>query len=127
MSEQFKINNIQDWLALPLIEIPAVKSIEEKGVIYNVQKVGYFIADLEECHDLGIIDNTELSGDIPLPTIVIKESGGKLKQYRLPVELNNWVYDIIEAANFEKRSPFPRDVEFGSVNGRYYAEMDGLE
>ena len=109
------------------MEIPEVKSIEEKGMIYNVQKVGYFIADLEECHNAGIIDNTELSGDIPLPTIVIKEAGGDLKQYRLPVELNNWVYDIIEAANHEKKSPFPRDVEFGSVNDRFYAEMEGLE
>lgn len=127
MSDKFKINNIQDWLALPLLIIPAVQSIEEKGVVYNVQKVGYFLADIEECHNAGIIDNAELSGDIPLPVIVIKEAGGELKQYRLPVELNNWVYDIIEAANHEKKSPFPCDVEFGSVNGRYYAEMGGVE
>ena len=77
MSEQFKINNIQDWLSLPLLDIPAVKAIEEKGATYNVQKIGFFLADLEECHNAGIINNTEMEGDIPLPTIVIKEADGE--------------------------------------------------
>lgn len=125
--EKFQIKNTQDWLSLPLMRIPTVKSIEEKGVVHNVQKVGYFVADLEECHNAGIIDNTEQNGDIPLPTIVIKEANDEPRQYRLPVELNNWVYDLIEAARFENKSPFPSDVEFGSVKGRFYAEMAGLE
>ncbi len=112
---------MSEWLALPEIEIPTISNPYEKGKEYDVKNVGFFMADIEECSTLSIVEKSNLEGKIPLPTIVIQFED-RFKQFRLPVELNEWVYDCVTLVTGGENL-FPCKVEIGNLNGKIYAEL----
>jgi hypothetical protein len=60
MDTQYQIKNVTQWLALPEIEIPKLKNPNEKGKVYDVKNVGFFIADIKQCSALNITGLTRL-------------------------------------------------------------------
>ena len=121
MNKKYQINNLSEWLALPEIEIPTINNPHEKGKVYDVKNVGFFMAAIEECSTLNIIKKSNLKGKIPLPTIVIKFES-YFKQFRLPVELNGWACDCV-ALVAGRENLFPCKVGIGNLNGKIYAEL----
>lgn len=56
-----------------------------------------------------------------IPLITIAE-GERVICYRLPEELNDWVYFVVGIATTGERI-FPAQVIFSKINGRYYADI----
>ena len=121
MDTQYQIKNVTQWLALPEIEIPRLKNQNEKGKVYDVKNVGFFMADIKQCSALKLIEKSKLDGKIPLPSIVILFEG-RNKQFRLPVELNDWVYSCV-SLSASGMNLFPNKVEIGNLSENIYAKI----
>ena len=70
---------------------------------------------------MGFIPIQNNKGMIPYPTITIVENQNE-KLYRLPLELNDWAYDMVGMAH-DINDLFPSDVEFCNINGIYTADL----
>lgn len=121
MNMQYQIKNVTQWLALPEIEIPKLNNPNEKGKVHDVKNVGFFMADIKQCSALNIIGKSESEGKVPLPSIVILFEG-RNQQFRLPVELNDWVHSCV-SLSASGINPFPCKVEIGNLSGNIYAEI----
>ena len=49
MENNFVVTDVEGWLNLPKIETPSLKSEKETGSIFEVKKVGFVLADKNEC------------------------------------------------------------------------------
>ena len=100
------ISNINEWKNLPELPIKMIKGNRENGSIYKVIRVGFVMIE-------------KAQGMVPYPTITIQESNGEIL-YRLPLELNGWVYDRVAFAH-SGINYFPENVEFCNIQGKYTA------
>lgn len=85
-----------------ILEIPTLDGGREKGAIYEVLSVGMFP-----------------SGN---PLITIKNDRNEVIAYKLPEELHGWCQSIINIAMTGVKI-VPSRIEFGILNGKYYAEI----
>ncbi|WP_100489245.1 hypothetical protein [Sporolactobacillus pectinivorans] len=83
------------------LEIPILKSTKDKGMIYRVLSVGL----VNQKH-----------------VIITIETHGEVLAYRLSNNFKDWVENSMLLAQ-QDFNPFPADVEFGILDGRYYAEI----
>jgi hypothetical protein len=117
---------IEDWKALPELEIPEIKSPHEKGMIIKVLKVGALTAPPAKCREAGLTGVSELRGLPPpalvaLPTATVETDAGP-KLYRLPHSLGDWAYTSVAFA-MQGQKLFPEKVEFSLLHGRYTADI----
>jgi hypothetical protein len=110
-----------EWNALPEILFPALKSDRGEGSTYAVRKVGWLIADRQDCTGLKIPPEAMAAGKVTLPTAVV-EFDGKPQLCKLPIELGSWAFDQVALAH-SGNNLFPAKVEFGVLDGRHYAEI----
>lgn len=117
---KFIVSSIAEWLVLPELTLPSIKNPAEKGSIYHLHKIGFFIVPYEQLSKAP--DKAEMLGDNKvLPTAVIDFEGKKML-CRLPLELSEWVSTSVSMAHVG-HNIFPCDVEFGRLEGRVYAEL----
>ncbi|HYX09282.1 MAG TPA: hypothetical protein VE912_21285 [Bacteroidales bacterium] len=122
MKKNFQVTDIEGWLNLPNIEIPSLQSKKEIGSIFEVKKVGFVLADRNECRAKGLNKASEvLGGKCALPTAVVLFDD-KYELCSLPLDLSEWVQQCVAMAQ-AGMNPFPTKVEFGIINNRAYAEM----
>lgn len=91
-----------DYTRQGYLDIPKLKSNKEHGVIYRVLSVGFFGKNGQPC-----------------VTIYKDEQAQCLL---LPKALSDWAFDMVALSN-SGGNFFPSEVEFGYINGRYYAEI----
>ena len=91
-----------DYKRQGYLDIPKLKPNKERGAIYQVLSVGFFGKNEQPC-----------------VTIYKDEQAQCLL---LPKELSDWAFDMVAFSNIGGNF-FPSDVEFGYINGRYYAEI----
>jgi hypothetical protein len=115
------IQSTADWLALPEIAFPVLKSTNDSGVRYTVHKVGFLAVDEKECQRAGIAAQPGPAGKRLLPTAMIEFSNTRALT-RLPVELSDWAFECVSAAH-AGRLRLPGMVEFGELAGRKHAEF----
>lgn len=82
--------------------IPKLKSNKERGKVYSVLSVDFFGKNEQPC--ITIFENEQAQCLL------------------LPKELASWAFDMVALSNLGGNF-FPSEVEFGFVNGRYYAEI----
>lgn len=83
-----------------VLEIPSLSSPSENGKVYEVLSVGVMS---------GTPFTTVKIGDLPVA-------------FRLPPDLVGWCQQSMGMA-MQGVKLFPTEVEFGHLNGRYYAEL----
>jgi hypothetical protein len=101
---------------------PKLFSSKEKGSIFMVHKVGFYISNFQECNQNEIEPPIVFEKSCPLPTIVIKFNKKK-ELCRLPLGLAKWAETCLAITHATKKSPFPNKVEMGILNDRPYAEI----
>ena len=121
MGKNFVVTDVEGWLNLPNVEIPSLKSVEETGSIFEVKKVGFVIADRNECKSKGLDAPEASGGKAALPTAVVL-FGDEYELCSLPLELSDWVQSCVGMAHAGMNA-FPTKVEFGILDNRAYAEM----
>lgn len=123
MANQYVVNSIEEYLALPELPIPAVADENAPGRTVLVHKVGFYGAKKEEVrrHNLDADLSVE-AGRYLLPTAVAATDSGEKVFYRLPLSLAPWVIDTVAIAH-AIGNPLPCQIEFGLLNDRHYAEM----
>jgi hypothetical protein len=121
MESKFVVTDVEGWLGLPSVEIPALKSDKETGTVFEVKKVGFVLADKKDCEAKGVSAPEAPGGKSALPTAVVL-FGDKYELGSLPLELAEWVQRCVGMAHAGMNA-FPTKVEFGVLNGRAYAEM----
>jgi hypothetical protein len=114
------VTSIAEWLALPEPTLPVIKSAKEKGSVYHLYKVGFFLVPEDQLSQTPAKAQM-FGGKKILPTGVIDFEGKKVL-CRLPLELSEWVSFCVSAAH-GGQNVFPCDVEFGRLDGRAYAEV----
>lgn len=118
------ISNVQsgnEWAELSEPQFPILKTDQENGSIFEVIKVGFYMATLDECEKLGV-DAKKIPGEkYALPTASVK-FGNVFELCKLPIELTDWVLDAVYMA-LNGTNVFPASVELGELNGRKYAEI----
>lgn len=88
-----------------VMKIPVLMNDKAEGVVHHVLSVGM----------AGTLTQRE-------PIATIKNSNQEVVVYRLPEELQGWVEQSMDMS-MQGIKPFPTDIEFGTLNGRTYAEM----
>ena len=121
MENKFVITDVEGWLNLPNIEMPLLKSEKETGSIFEVKKVGFVLADKNECKAKGLNAPEAPGGKSALPTAVVL-FGDEYELCCLPLELSEWVQQCVGMAHAGMNA-FPTKVEFGVLNNRAYAEI----
>lgn len=118
------ISTFAEWAKLPLLNIPVLENEQEAGATYRVKRIGFLFAPKHFLRVLDLSDENVMKrgDDMMLPTIEI-ETSGKTIMHKLPVPLSSWAYDTIAIAHSPLGNPLPCEVEFGVLDGRYYAEM----
>jgi hypothetical protein len=121
MSDNFTITSIDEWLDLNRIECPKLQSDQESGSVFTVKKVGFVLVSPDECSSRGINAPAIPGGKSALPTAVV-QFDKEFELCSLPLELFDWVEGCVSMAH-AGINPFPIKVEFGVLDGRYYAEV----
>ncbi len=121
MENKFVITDVEGWLNLPNMKMPSLKSEKETGSVFEVKKVGFVLADKNECKAKGLNAPEAPGGKLALPTAVVL-FGDKYELCRLPVELSEWVQQCVDMAHAGMNT-FPTKVEFGMLSNRSYAEI----
>lgn len=120
MERGFVVTDVKGWLDLPSIKIHVLKSDKETGIVFEVKKVGFVLADKKDCEAKGVSAPGAPGGKSALPTAVVL-FGDKYELCSLPLELSEWVQHCVGMAH-AGMNVFPTKVEFGVLNGRAYAE-----
>jgi len=118
--------SVEEWKALPELEVPTIKTPHEKGRIIKILKVGALTVRSELCREAGLNSFEELRGLPPparvaLPTATAETDEGP-KLYRLPQSLGDWAFTCVAGAS-QGMNPFPERVEFSLLDGRYTADI----
>lgn len=117
---EFIVTSISEWHALPEPTLPSIKSPTEKGSIYHLHKVGFFLIPNEQMSESP--KGAQMFGEKKiLPTAVIDFEEKKVL-CRLPLELSEWVSTCVSMAH-AGHNAFPCEVEFGRLNDKAYAEL----
>ena len=122
MPQEFIVRSIDEYLALPELDMPPIPDEKASGVVYEVHKVGFYLARKEEIqkHKLDADFESEADGFLlPTAVVMIKQ---KKTFFRLPCSLTGWVRDAVATAH-AVANPFPSKVEFGIFKDRHYAEI----
>ncbi|MEC2393472.1 hypothetical protein BK717_28575 [Bacillus thuringiensis serovar malayensis] len=107
-------NDINNY---PLLNIPMIIN-EKDGMIYEVFSVGFPTNDA-----LAIITTDSFATTrVNTPVIRIKNIGGIIQTYRLPLELEYWVLSCMRSASAGK-NPFPCKVAFGIIGTKFHVEF----
>ena len=114
MGNKFVITGVEEWLNLPNIEIPVLKSKKETGSVFEVKKVGFVLADKNDCKAKGLNAPEAPGGKSTLPTAVVL-FGSEYELCSLPLELSEWVQQCVGMAH-SGMNAFPTKVEFGVLN-----------
>ncbi|MDF9468742.1 hypothetical protein NYE71_31860 [Bacillus sp. FSL K6-0273] len=107
-------NDINNY---PFLNIPMIIN-EKNGMIYEVFSAGFHVNDA-----IAMITTDDFSATRVNTLIVkVKSSGGIIQIYRLPLELEYWVFSCLQAASAGK-NPFPCKVAFGIIDTKFYVEF----
>ncbi|WP_257152177.1 hypothetical protein [Bacillus toyonensis] len=107
-------NDINNY---PLLNIPMIIN-EKDGMIYEVFSVGFPTNDA-----LAIITTDSFATTrVNTPVIRIKNIGGIIQTYRLPLELEYWVLSCMRSASTGE-NPFPCKVAFGIIGTKFHVEF----
>lgn len=121
MNAKEHVNSLEEWLNLTEIKIPQLKNRKDKGEVYKVFKVGFALISPDDCAKKGIKAQRLQGGKSMLPTTVV-ELETERRLCRLPLALTSWVFDTVAQAH-SGMNPFPATVEFGTIDGRIFAEI----
>jgi hypothetical protein len=116
------VTSVAEWAMLPEIACPAIESEASKGSIFTVHKIGFLAVGPADCVGVDLSGAVFAAGKYMFQTAVVEFEREK-KLCRLPHQVGNWAIDTVAVAQKLGRSPFPMQVEFGILRGRYYAEM----
>lgn len=119
---KFSVLSVEEYLALPELQIAPVANEQAQGSVYEIAKVGFYGATEAECRKHKL--DAELDRDAGrhlLPTVVAV-IGGEKRFYRLPLSLAEWAGTVVAMAH-AGANPLPCNVEFGLLRDRYYAEI----
>jgi hypothetical protein len=115
------VQTFAEWNALPEISFPVLRSDSDEGSTYAVRKVGWLLADRQDCRGIEIPAVAMAAGKVTLPTAVVMFDG-EPQLCKLPIELGAWAFDQVAFAH-SGHNLFPANVEFGVLDGRHYAEI----
>ncbi|OPA02031.1 hypothetical protein BHL27_06645 [Bacillus cereus] len=108
-------NDINNY---PLLNIPMIIN-EKDGMIYEVFSVGFHVNDTAAMITTDDFATTRVN----TPIVKVKNSGGIIQTYSLPLELEYWVFSCMRSASVGK-NPFPCKVTFGIIDNEFYAELN---
>jgi hypothetical protein len=115
------VTTAKDWFDLQEIHAPTLKNEREVGNKMNIIKVGLVLANIEDCKELGLLQDIDYEGKIHLPTVVARTKKKEIL-FRLPLELSGWAEQSVAMAQMGLNA-FPSVVEFGVLNGGFFAEI----
>ena len=116
-----KIVSARDWLEVPELPCPKIRSERENGKVYKVARVAVVAFPLSACDGIDLTDVWSEVGKFFFTKIEFTEAG-KQHTRRLPLGLTNWAIDTVSLAQAGLLT-FPMKIEFGVLDGRAYAEM----
>lgn len=121
MAQDYPIQHIDEYVALPELAIPLALDENSPGRVCRVLAVDFFIALKSDCNERGI-DAFEILGiyRCALPAVVLEE-GGQVMFYRLPNSLAEWIYELMRDRNYADH--FPAMIEFGLRRDEHYARF----
>ncbi|EOP78904.1 hypothetical protein IGM_06511 [Bacillus cereus HuB4-4] len=101
----------------PILNIPMIIN-EKDGMIYEVFSAGFHANNA-----LAIITTDGFATTrVNTPIVRIKNNGGIIQTYRLPLELEYWVLSCMRSASLGE-NPFPCKVTFGIIDNKFYVEF----
>ncbi|PGM06385.1 hypothetical protein [Bacillus thuringiensis] len=101
----------------PHLNIPMIIN-EQDGQIYEVFSVGFHSND-----GIAMVTTDGFSTTrVHTPIVTVKNYDGSFQAYRLPLELEYWVFSCLQAASAGK-NPFPCKVAFGIIENKFYVEF----
>ncbi|MEF8683630.1 UNVERIFIED_CONTAM: hypothetical protein ORM23_26830 [Bacillus cereus] len=101
----------------PYLNIPMIIN-EEDGMIYEVFNAGFHNNDAVAMITTDVFATTRVN----TPIVTVKNGDGSFQAYRLPLELEYWVFSCLQAASAGK-NPFPCKVAFGIIDNKFYVEF----
>ncbi|APT26677.1 hypothetical protein [Bacillus anthracis] len=107
-------NDINNY---PYLNIPMIIN-EQDGQIYEVFSVGFHSNDAIAMVTTDGFSTTR----VHTPIVTVKNDDGSFQAYRLPLELEYWVFSCLQAASAGK-NPFPCKVAFGIIDNKFYVEF----
>ncbi|HDR7594810.1 TPA: hypothetical protein QCX59_004004 [Bacillus mycoides] len=107
-------NDINNY---PFLNIPMIIN-EKNGMIYEVFSAGFHANDTTAMITTDDFATTRLN----TPIVRIKNNGGIIQTYRLPLELEYWVLSCMCSASLGE-NPFPCKVTFGIIDNKFYVEF----
>ncbi|QKH05186.1 hypothetical protein FOC93_03230 (plasmid) [Bacillus cereus] len=105
-------NNINSY---PFLNIPMIIN-EKDGVIYKVLSAGFQANDAVPMITTDGFATTRVN----TPIVTVRNNGGSLQIFRLPLELEYWMLSCMHAAS-EGKNPFPCKVAFGIIDTKFFA------
>ncbi|MRC29432.1 hypothetical protein [Bacillus cereus] len=107
-------NDINNY---PLLNIPMIIN-EKDGMIYEVFSAGFHANDA-----VGMLTTDSFATTrVNTPIVRIKNNGGIIQTYRLPLELEYWVLSCMHSASLGE-NPFPCKVTFGIIDNKFYVKL----
>lgn len=101
----------------PHLNIPMIIN-EQDGHIYKVFSVGFHSKDA-----IAMVTTDDFSKTrVHTPIVTVKNGDDSFQAYRLPLELEYWVFSCLQAASVGK-NPFPCKVSFGIIDTKYHVEF----
>ncbi|KOS27141.1 hypothetical protein A3845_28835 (plasmid) [Bacillus anthracis] len=107
-------NDINNY---PYLNIPMIIN-EQDGLIYEVFSVGFHSNDAVAMVTTDGFSTTR----VHTPIVTVKNDDGSFQAFRLPLELEYWVFSCLCAAS-AGRNPFPCKVAFGIIDTKFYVEF----
>ncbi|QWH04067.1 hypothetical protein EXW52_28505 (plasmid) [Bacillus mycoides] len=101
----------------PHLNIPMIIN-EQDGQIYEVFSVGFHSNDAIAMVTTDGFSTTR----VHTPIVTVKNDDGSFQAYRLPLELEYWMFSCLQAASAGK-NPFPCKVAFGIIDNKFYVEF----
>lgn len=109
--------NHNDIKKYPFLNIPMIIN-EEDGMVYEVLNAGFYTNDAVAMITTDGFATTRVNA----PIVTVKNNDGSLQAYRLPFELEHWVFSCLQAASVGN-NPFPSKVAFGIIDTKFYVEF----
>ncbi|AKR38551.1 hypothetical protein P4K49_29555 [Bacillus cereus] len=91
---------------------------EQHGQVYEVLSVGFHAKEAIAMVTTDGFSTTRAN----TPIVTIKNDDGSVQAYRLPLELEYWVFSCMRAASTGE-NPFPCKVAFGILDTKFYVEI----
>ncbi|MGH6817308.1 MAG: hypothetical protein ACREC1_00875 [Methylovirgula sp.] len=116
------VASLAEWRLLPEITAPVIQDETHNGSVYRVHTIGFLAVPPADCEGFDTSGVIFEAGKYLFPTAELEFATEK-QLCRLPLQLSNWAVDSVALVHQIGRNPFPMQVEFGILRGRYYAEM----